>query len=174
MSFSRRSKEHSNAAIVVSVSPEDFPGGPLSGIEFQRKIERAAFLAGGGKYYAPAQRITSFLSDKAESALPASSYKPGITASSLTCLPDWILSELKMAIRHFDMKMKGFITTEAMLIGAETRTSSPVRITRDASMQSITLPGLYPAGEGAGYAGGIISSAVDGIRAADSILMKYR
>jgi uncharacterized protein len=172
MSFSKRNSFFSNAAIVVTVRPEDTGGDILAGIEFQRSLERAAFDAGAGGFYAPAQRVTSFIAEKKDSSLPQSSFMPGIRPSENNYLPFWIASEIRLALRQFEKRMRGFITEEAVLIGVETRTSSPLRIMRGADMQSVGVQGLYPAGEGAGYSGGIVSSAVDGIRAADAILAK--
>ena len=172
MSYSARNAEYSNAALVVSVSPSDLSGHPLAGIAWQRELETGAFLAGGSGFTAPAQRITSFLDGRLDTDLPASSYRPGLHAALHTYLPAWLSDELKAALRVFNSRMRGFITREGVLIGVETRTSSPVRITRDAQYEAINQPGLFPVGEGAGYAGGIVSSAVDGIRAADAIVKK--
>ena len=171
MSFSKRNHPFSNAAIVVTVSPEDSAGGPLEGIGFQRMIEAAVFREGGGLFSAPAQRVTSFLSGMLDTELPETSYRPGVMPARLDrALPGWIVRAIQQALPAFDRAMKGFITDQAVFIGAETRTSSPVRIVRDGSFQSVSVRGLYPIGEGAGYAGGIVSSAVDGVRCADSIL----
>lgn len=170
MSYARRAGEFSNAALVVTVSPADLPENPLAGISWQRQLEAGAFTAGGSGFTAPAQRITSFLNDTLDTDLPAASYRPALRASLHTYLPPWIVTELKTALRFFDTRLRGFITREGLLIGVETRTSSPVRITRDAHYEAVNRPGLFPIGEGAGYAGGIVSSAVDGIRAADRII----
>jgi hypothetical protein len=172
MSFSKRNSRFSNAAIVVTITPEDIEGDIMAGINFQRSLEKAAFAAGGGGFCAPAQRITSFLAKKTDTKLPQSSFFPGIRPSDNNYLPHWIASEIRLALRDFEKRMRGFITEEAILIGVETRTSSPLRILRGDDMQSVSVNGLYPAGEGAGYAGGIVSSAVDGIRAADAILAR--
>jgi len=174
MSYAARDSAFSNAALVVSVSPTDLSDHPLAGIEWQRSLEAGAFEAGGRGFTAPAQRITSFLDDRLDIDLPASSYRPGLSAALHTYLPDWLVDELKVALRVFNSRMHGFITQEGILVGVETRTSSPVRITRDTSYEAINQPGLFPIGEGAGYAGGIVSSAVDGIRAADAIIKKVR
>jgi uncharacterized FAD-dependent dehydrogenase len=174
MSYSARDGTRSNAALVVSMGAADIPGGPLDGIEFQRGIEALAFSAGGGGYHAPAQRITSFVRGNKGSGLPAVSYRPGVREAPVrSYLPDWIATEIALALKSFDRKMRGYLSDEGVLIGAETRTSSPVRIPRGEDMQSVSLRGLYPAGEGAGYAGGIVSSAVDGIRAADKIRANF-
>lgn len=171
MSFSARDSLFSNSAIVVTVRPDDLEDDPLGGIIFQEKIEKGAFDSGGGGFMSPAQRVTSFLKDTLDPLLPAVSYKPGVVPAMISeYLPEWIIDEIKNALLVFEKKMKGFISDEAVLIGAETRTSSPVRILRGEDRQSVSLKGLYPAGEGAGYAGGIVSSAVDGVRTADAIL----
>jgi uncharacterized protein len=171
MSLSGRNLPFSNSAIVVTVSPDDGQDDFLSGIGFQRMLEERAFGEGGGNFTAPAQRVTSFLRNRLDTGLPPVSYRPGVHAAELeNCLPGWISTELKSGLRHFDTLMKGFITDQGVLIGTETRTSSPVRICRGDDFQSVSVRGLYPVGEGAGYAGGIVSSAVDGIRCADTIL----
>lgn len=170
MSYSKRNGASSNAALVVTVSQNDFKD-IWDAINFQISLEEKAYQAGDGSFVAPAQRITSFLQNSVDSSLPVCTYKPKVVASNLNAiLPDAIREPLKRAIVHFGSKMKGFVTQEGILVGVETRTSSPVRIVRDKSFQSINCKGLYPAGEGAGYAGGIVSSAVDGIRAAQKIL----
>ncbi len=172
MSYAARDGKYSNAAIVVSVSAEDLGPSPLAGIEFQRMIERKAFEAGGGGWMAPAERIGSFLAGGRDVRAPETSYRPGVRAARVRdYLPGWIADELALALKSFDRKMKGFIGDEGVIIGAETRSSSPVRVVRGANLQSVSLPFLYPAGEGAGHAGGIVSSAVDGIRAADAICL---
>lgn len=171
MSNSKRNSAFSNSAVVVSVDGSDYGDGPLSGPSFQEKIEKAAFLAGGSSFRAPAQRLTSFLKKKTDAALPKNSYRPDVTAAEIdSYLPESICREMREAFRVFDRKMRGFITDEAVLIGAETRTSSAVRILRDRTLQSVNTERLFPAGEGAGYSGGIVSSAVDGIRTADSVI----
>jgi uncharacterized FAD-dependent dehydrogenase len=173
MSYSGRDGKFSNAALVVTVAPSVFDNDPMKGIAFQREIEEAAFREGGGGFMAPAQRLGSFLKGKSDGHLPESSYRPGIVPGSAErYLPEWIVKELKTGLGYFNNKMKGFTGPEGILIGAETRTSSPVRIVRGSDMQCAGISGLYPAGEGAGYAGGIVSSAVDGIRAADAIIEK--
>jgi len=175
MSLSKRNSPWSNSAIVVSVKQDDVGDDILSGIELQREIERNAFIAGGGGFLAPAQRITSLLKNRLDNSITGTSYRPGVSPSKISdYLPPWISEEIKNAMEVFDRKMKGFISESAILIGAETRTSSPLRICRDENLQSISVEGLFPTGEGAGYSGGIVSSAVDGIRAADSILLKFR
>jgi len=169
MSRYLRNAPNANSALVVSVGPKDFPGdSPLAGVEFQRRLERDAFSAGGGGYRAPAQSVLAFLG-LGRGAL-SSSYRPGVTEAELAAiLPDAVTATLKEGLRHFDGKMRGFICAEATLTGVETRTSAPLRIMRGDDLQSVTHPGLYPTGEGAGYAGGIVSAALDGIRVADAI-----
>jgi uncharacterized FAD-dependent dehydrogenase len=170
MSDLKRGSGWANSALVVTVRTDDFENdSPLAGISFQRALERAAFKLGGGGYNAPAQRVTSFLGKSAGGVL-STTYRPGIVEAELCELfPDFITATLKDGIAEFERKMRGFITSEAVLIGVESRTSAPLRILRGDDFQSPTVKGLYPFGEGAGYAGGIMSSALDGIRVADAI-----
>ncbi len=169
MSSSLRNSPYANSALVVSVGPADFGTALLGGIELQRQLERQAFLAAGGGYRAPVQNMMAFLQRPGNWPV-ASTYRPGSREIELrTILPRFVVEHLQAGINHFERKMRGFITAEATLTGVETRTSAPVRIVRNSDCQSATLPGLYPAGEGAGYAGGIMSAALDGIRVADSI-----
>ena len=178
MSFSKRDSPYANSALVVTVRPGDFDGlgeGPLAGIEFQRKWEDAAFKAGGGNYNAPAQRVIDFLGSRETVSLGKSSYRPALTPSDIkACLPGYVIDALRAALPQFERKMRGFVSKEAILVGVETRTSAPVRITRGENLQSVNARGLYPCGEGAGYAGGIVSSALDGIRVADEIAKFYK
>jgi len=160
--------------VVVNVRVEDFQDAsfhPLSGFAFRRRWEEKAFVRAGKNYCAPAQRLVDFLRDK-EGAIPnPTSFSPGVKPVRLRdVLPPYVADALKRGIGEFDRKMRGFITEEATLIGVETRTSSPVRIVRGPDGQSVSVAGLYPCGEGAGYAGGIISSALDGIRIATAII----
>lgn len=170
MSNYGRNERCANSALVVNVGPADFAdGSPLAGIEFQRRWERAAFVAGGEGYRAPAQNMMGFLGRK-NSPDPVSSYRPGVVPADLSrVLPPYVTETLREGLVSFDRKMRGFITAEATLTGVETRTSAPVRIVRGDDLQSVTVKGLYPVGEGAGYAGGIMSAALDGIRVADAI-----
>ncbi|MFA6194343.1 MAG: FAD-dependent monooxygenase [Patescibacteria group bacterium] len=167
---------NSNSALLVPVTPADFGSThPLAGIEFQRRWERAAYLAGGGNYCAPVQLVGDFLRGRASSETKSikPSYRPGINLTSLdSCLPDYVIASLKEAIPLLDRKIKGFSHPEAVLTGVETRSSSPVRLERNAKCESNIL-GIYPAGEGAGHAGGIVSSAIDGLAAAEAIIEKY-
>jgi uncharacterized FAD-dependent dehydrogenase len=173
MSLHARAQSNANSALLVNVTPADFPGPePLAGVALQRQLERLAFAAGGGSYRAPAQLVGDFLAGSPSTG-PGSimpSYQPGVAFGSLnTCLPEFVLSSLKEALPLFDRKIKGFARPDAVLTGVETRSSSPVRIVRDDTLQS-KIRGLYPCGEGAGYAGGILSAAVDGLRCAEALL----
>jgi uncharacterized FAD-dependent dehydrogenase len=174
MSQYSRAERNANAGIVVGITPADYPGGALAGIEFQRHWERQAYLAGGSTYAAPAQRVGDFLAGRASTALGAvlPSYKPGVTPTDLSaCLPDYAIAAIREAIPAFDRQIRGFALEDAVLTGVETRTSSPIRIGRGADCQSVNTRGLYPAGEGAGYAGGILSAGVDGIRVAEAVAL---
>jgi uncharacterized FAD-dependent dehydrogenase len=169
MSRVARNGKYSNSALVVSVRPEDWGRTNLGGVRLQQQWERRAFSVAGKGFLAPAQNMLSFcgLGD----GPVASSCRPGVVATELReVLPDFVYHGLKAALPHFDRKMHGFVTGEAVLIGVETRTSAPLRISRDESGASVSHPGLYPAGEGAGYAGGIMSAAFDGLRAADQVV----
>lgn len=177
MSAYARDGQNANSAFLVGVTPEDFGSDhPLAGIEFQRQWERLAFRVGGGGYRAPVQLLADFLDDRAGTgpgAVPAT-YRPGVRATELKdCLPIYVVLTLREAVPHLDRRLKGFALPEAVLTGVETRSSSPVRLQRDETFQS-NIRGLYPAGEGPGYAGGIISSAVDGIKAAEAIASRYQ
>ena len=174
MSFRARDGSNINGGFLVGVDPGDFGGdGPLAGVRFQEKWERAAFEKGGENFRAPAQLVADFLSGR-PSAGPRSirpTYRPGVTWTALDgTLPDFVLDTLKDALPIFDRKLRGFAHSDAVLTGVETRSSSPVRILRDSTFQSPALPGLYPCGEGAGYAGGITSAAVDGIKVAEAVI----
>ncbi len=174
MSQYSRAERNANAGIVVGITPADYPGGVLAGVEFQRRWEEAAFAAGGGTYAAPAQRVGDFIAGVPSTALGSvvPSYRPGVTPTDLSgCLPDYAIVAIREALTAFGRQLKGFDMADAVLTGVETRTSSPVRIRRDDSFQSINTPGLFPAGEGAGYAGGILSAGVDGIRAAEAVAL---
>ncbi len=164
-----------NSALVVNVRPQDFSGSdPLAGVRFQRHWERLAFAAGGGHYRAPAQNMLQFLG-QTKAGNYRSSYQPGTVAADLTTvLPPYVSATLREGIRAFERKMKGFVTAEATLTGVETRTSAPLRILRGEDCQSPALAGVYPCGEGAGYAGGIMSAALDGVRVADKIAEALR
>ncbi|WP_353210561.1 FAD-dependent protein [Rhodovarius sp.] len=173
MSQYSRAEFNANAGIVVGISPADFPqAGPLGGIAFQRHWEEQAFIAGGGNYAAPAQRVEDFLAARASVSLGAvvPSYKPGVTPTDLArCLPDFAVAAIREALPAFGRQIRGFAMGDAVMTGVETRTSSPLRIGRSDGCESPNTPGLYPAGEGAGYAGGILSAGVDGIRVAEAV-----
>ena len=172
MSQYSRNERNANAGIVVGITPEDYPGGPLAGIELQRKLEARAFELGGGNYDAPAQRVGDFLEGRPSTQLGSvePSYKPGVRLTDLaSALPDYAIEAIREALPAFDQQIKGFAMEDAVLTGVETRTSSPLRITRGDDCQSVNVQGLYPAGEGAGYAGGILSAGVDGIRVAEAV-----
>ena len=173
MSQYSRNERNANAGIVVDIHPErDYPGHPLAGVELQRRWEERAFAAGGGTYAAPGQTVGDFLAGKPSTALGdvVPSYKPGVTPADLsTCLPDFAIEAIREALPAFGRQISGFDNPDAVLTGVETRTSSPVRITRGADFQSLNTAGLYPAGEGAGYAGGILSAAVDGVKVAEAV-----
>lgn len=178
MSEFARSKTNANSAWVVSVEPKDFGNShPLAGIEFQRKFERLAFKEGGSNSAAPIQCLKDFI--KGEKSSRIGTIKPSYTgktelADINNILPDFITTPMKESVNYFENRLSGFKTGDAILTGVETRTSSPVRILRDQSFQAIGIKGLYPAGEGAGYAGGIVSAAVDGIRIAEEIIRNYQ
>ena len=167
--FSRKAA-HSNSALVVSVPPDDFPATDvLAGIRFQRKWEHAAYLAGGSGWHAPAQPLLEFL--QGSGGRLDSSCQPQVVHADLsTCLPDFVTQNLRQALPIFNQRMRGFVGSEATLIGVETRTSAPIRIVRNQLGESVSHQGLFPVGEGAGYAGGIMSAAVDGLKAAATII----
>ena len=173
MSQYSRAERNANSGIVVGISPErDYPDGPLAGVALQRRWEEAAFEAGGRNYDAPAQRVGDFLAGRPSTAIGAvePSYKPGVRPTDLSsCLPDFAIEAIREAIVAFGRKIRGYDMDDALLTGVETRTSSPVRITRDRSFQSVNTRGLFPGGEGAGYAGGILSAGVDGIKLAEAV-----
>ena len=176
MSYHARNGKNANSAIVVSVSPDDFKGNsPLSGMYYQQALERQAFLLGGRNYFAPCSTVGSFLGSKTASigsVLPT--YRPGIHLCDISkCMPDYISHSLREGITTFGRQIKGFDMPDAVITAIETRTSSPVRILREPDGDAINMQGLYPVGEGAGYAGGIVSAAVDGIKAAQHIISIY-
>jgi hypothetical protein len=174
MSQYSRNERNANSGIVVGITPEDYKGGVLAGIEFQRKWEARAFELGGRTYAAPAQRVEDFLTGRPSTHLGevVPSYTPGVTPTDLsTALPDYAITAIREALPAFEKQIKGFAMNDALLTGVETRTSSPVRIKRGEDFQSVNIKGLYPAGEGAGYAGGILSAAVDGIEVAEAVAL---
>ena len=174
MSQYSRAERNANSAIVVGIDPSDYPGDALAGIELQRKLERKAYQLGGENYDAPAQRVGDFLKGRSSQKLGnvEPSYKPGIKLTDLAdALPDFCIAAIREAIPVFNRKVKGFALEDALLTGVETRTSAPIFIKRGNDMQSINTVGLYPAGEGAGYAGGIMSAAIDGIKIAEAMAL---
>ena len=174
MSQYSRNERNANAGIVVGITPEqDYPGGPLAGVELQERLESHAYVLGGRNYEAPGQLVGDFIKGTPSTALGEvqPSYKPGVRLGDLApSLPDFAIEAIREAIPAFAKQIKGFDLADAVLTGIETRTSSPVRITRGEDLQSLNLKGLYPAGEGAGYAGGILSAGVDGIRVAEAVI----
>lgn len=176
---SKRNNPYANSGIVVSVEEKDFQvfkkHGPLAAMFFQQSIEKKAFDAGGGKFVAPAQRLVDFTENKLSSSLPDCSYLPGIHSSSLNeVLPAFIHKNLQQAFKEYGKKMRGYFTNDAIVVATESRTSSPVRIPRDAeTLQHPQIKNLYPCGEGAGYAGGIVSAAMDGERVASVIAAQH-
>jgi uncharacterized protein len=174
MSQYSRNDRNANSGIVVGITPADFPGDVLAGVEFQRKWEARAFELGGKNYCAPGQRVGDFLAGRPSTTLGevTPSYTPGVTPTDLaTALPDYAIAAIREALPAFEKQIKGFAMEDAVLTGVETRTSSPVRVKRGDDFQSINIKGLYPAGEGAGYAGGILSAAVDGIEVAEAVAL---
>ena len=172
MSQYSRNERNANAGIVVGISPADYPGGPLAGIAFQRQLESHAFTLGGSNYEAPGQLVGDFVAGQASTTLGSvePSYKPGVRLGDLSsALPAYAIAAMREAIPAFGKKIRGFDMHDAVLTGVETRTSSPLRITRGDDFQSLNVRGLYPAGEGASYAGGILSAGVDGIEVAEAV-----
>jgi uncharacterized FAD-dependent dehydrogenase len=180
MSNSRRNSPYANSGIVVQIDPTDIAYlseyGPFAGLELQRRVEDACWRAAGMNQSAPAQRITDFTKGIVSASLPECSYNPGIVPAPLhEILPPFVAGRLQEAFLQFDKMMKGYHTSEALILGTESRTSSPIRIPRNAeTLEHINLPGLFPCGEGAGYSGGIVSSAMDGVSCAQAVVKKYR
>lgn len=178
MSNYARDAENANAAVVVQVAPEDFPGtDALSGVRFCEKLEHDAYWAGGGSFYAPAERIADFLAHDSPHGFGGvrPTYRPGVVASSLwDCLPDFVAEGVADGIHRFSQSLRGFDLLDGVLTAVESRTSAPLRILRGESGESLSHAGVYPVGEGAGYAGGIVSAAVDGMRAAERIIGRFR
>ena len=174
MSQYSRDERNANAGMVVGITPADYPGGVLAGVDLQRQLESRAYVLGGESYAAPAQLVGDFLQGVASSGVGGvdPSYKPGVHWTDLApSLPEYAIAAMREALPEFDKQIKGFAMRDAVLTGVETRTSSPIRITRGDDMQSLNVRGLYPAGEGAGYAGGILSAGVDGIRVAEAVAL---
>ena len=176
MSYHARDGRNANSAIIVQVNPSDFGSDPLAGLVFQEKIERAAFRLGGGDYRAPAIRVGDFLSGKKPTGFGAvtPTYRPGVVPADIRrCFPAVIGNGIADGIRAFARRIRGFDMYDAVLTAVESRSSSPVRIQRTESGEATRVKGLYPVGEGAGYAGGIVSAAVDGIKAAEKLISAY-
>lgn len=176
MSNFARDGKNANAAVVVQITPEDFGTHPLDGLQYLDKLERAAFLSGGADGTAPASTVGAFLRDEASgpSQSVEPTYRPGVRYARLSdCLPDFVSAGVRDGIRAFGRQLKGYDMEDAVLTAVESRTSSPLRILRDSAMESVSHKGLYPVGEGAGYAGGIVSAAVDGVKAAEAIMRIY-
>jgi uncharacterized FAD-dependent dehydrogenase len=175
MSQYARNEANANSAIVVGITPDpDYPGDALAGIALQRQLEARAFELGGGNYEAPGQLVGDFLANRPSTHLGSvkPSYTPGVHISDLSeALPDYAIAAIREALPAFEKQIKGFAMDDAMLTGVETRTSSPIRIKRNEVFQSINTQGLYPAGEGAGYAGGILSAGIDGIKVAEAVAL---
>ena len=175
MSQYSRNERNANAGMVVGIDPRDYPGGPLAGVALQRQLESNAFVLGGGTYEAPGQLVGDFLAGRPSTQLGSvePSYKPGVKLGDLhAALPGYAIEALREALPAFGRKIKGFDMPDAILTGVETRTSSPLKITRGEDYQSLNVRGLYPAGEGASYAGGILSAGVDGIRVAEALAVQ--
>ncbi|MNS73332.1 hypothetical protein D3C72_1067700 [compost metagenome] len=173
MSQYARNEANANAAIVVGITPEDFPSDhPLAGIDLQRTLESKAFELGGGTYEAPGQLVGDFIAGRPSDGLGdvKPSYRPGVRFGDLSeALPEYAITAIREALPAFNKQIKGFAREDATLTGVETRTSSPIRIKRNEQYQSINTVGLFPAGEGAGYAGGILSAGIDGIKVAEAV-----
>ena len=172
MSNFARDGRYVNGGLLVNVTPEDFGGShPLAGVDFQRIWEEKAFRLGGGGYHAPAQSVGSFLKGTTSPLPRAATYRPGVVSANLNeTLPAYVTDTLRFALRDFERKVRGFSASDALMVGVETRSSSPVRIMRGEGLQSTNVRGLYPTGEGAGYAGGIMSAATDGLMVADAVI----
>lgn len=172
MSQYSRNERNANAGIVVGIDPRDYPGNPLAGIDLQRQLESHAFVLGGGNYEAPGQLVGDFVAGRPSTALGGimPSYKPGVAIGDLSsALPGYAIEAMREAFAAFGQKIKGFDRHDAVLTGVETRTSSPIKMSRGEDLQSLNVRGLYPAGEGASYAGGILSAGVDGIKVAEAV-----
>lgn len=183
MSQHSRNERNANSAIVVGITPDDVapfgngPGDPLAGVAFQRHWEAKAFALGGGNYQAPGQRLGDFLRGQpsAEAGAVQPSYAPGVRFTDLgESLPGEVIAAIREALPAFERRLPGFAMADAVLTGVETRTSSPVRLPRGETFESTNTAGLYPAGEGAGYAGGILSAAMDGIEVAEAVALTLR
>ena len=173
MSYSRRASPFSNAALVVTCHTDDYgSAGPLAGIEFQKDIERKAFNAGGGRWAVPGQNLMDFMGESSSANLNENSYKQGAVAADMKDIfPEFVVGELLAAFNKWKNEVPLFVSDQAILLGAETRTSSPVRIKRNEQFESVNIKNLYPVGEGSGYTGGITSSAADAIKAVETTVI---
>jgi uncharacterized FAD-dependent dehydrogenase len=177
MSQYARNGINANSAIVAEVFPADFPGHPLAGFRLQQTWEQGAYLLGGGSYHAPVQTVVDFIKGRKSDQLGGThpTYLPGVQLADLNqALPGYLTGAIREALGEFNRRIPGFSGKQAILTGVETRTSCPLRITRGKDGQSVSVAGLYPIGEGSGYAGGIMSSAVDGVKAAEKILLAQK
>jgi uncharacterized FAD-dependent dehydrogenase len=175
---SKRNNPYANSGIVVTVEEKNWQAfkdqGPLAAMYFQQSVEQKAYKAGGGKIVAPAQRLVDFTNNKTSSSLPDCSYLPGIHSADLsTVLPVFVQESLQTAFKEFGKKMKGYFTNDAVVVATESRTSSPIRIPRNENLHHPQISNLYPCGEGAGYAGGIVSAAMDGEKVANMIAASF-
>ncbi|MDU4036852.1 MAG: hypothetical protein E7H15_05960, partial [Lactococcus lactis] len=178
MSEHARDQKNANSGLLVQVFPEDFPSNhPLAGVEFQKELEHKAFELGGSNYQAPAQLVGDFLDGKASKAMGSvePSYALGVKPTNLESLfPDYVTQSMREAIVGLDKKMHGFALSDAVMTGVESRSSSPVRINRDEeNFQSVSTKGIYPSGEGAGFAGGIVSAGIDGLKCAEALISEF-
>lgn len=177
MSEYSRNRSNANSAIVVGVTPGDFGSShPLAGVDYQRHYEELAYRCGGSRNHAPVQLVGDFMNDELSRKIKG--VEPSCTGGYefgelRNCLPGYVIDTIKDGLNNFDQKIKGFARYDAVMTGIETRTSAPVRMLRGTEFQSLSVPGIYPAGEGAGYAGGIMSAAADGIRVAESLMKNY-
>jgi uncharacterized protein len=172
MSYHARNSGFANAAVVVGINRQDFDRGhPLDGMYFQQQIEQAAYAAGGGGFLSPAQRVTDFIAGRTSRGELVSTYRPGVTSARLDkILPQAVVESLQGALISYNQRMRGFISDHAIVAGVESKTSSPIVMPRDERLQSVSHPGIFPTGEGAGFAGGIVSASLDGVRVGRAIL----
>lgn len=172
MSYHSRNSGFANAAVVVNVLREDFyRGHPLDGVRFQEQLERASYKAGGGNYFSPAQKLKDFLAGRETKGEIKSTYKPGVNNARLDrILPSFIVEALRAGVKEYDKKMRGFICEESAVVGIESKTSSPISMMRGKDLQSVSHPGIFPCGEGAGFAGGIVSAALDGVKTGRAVV----
>ncbi len=173
MSYHARNSGYANAAVVVNVLREDFfKGHPLDGMHYQAELERKAFLAGGGNYHSPAQRLIDFVEGRQSKGELKSTYKPGLANARMDqVLPDFITDALRVALKEYNKRMRGYLSHDALIVGLESKTSAPITMLRDKDLQSVSHPGIFPCGEGAGFAGGIVSAALDGLKIGQAVAL---